>query len=109
MLPVRFPGQVTMEEQSVVLRTGQAWKLAIAVLALLVGSVAPLWPETTHLGWTGGTILACAGYAFGLVAVRCPDCGSRWFWKAALDAGLYGPLFRRSACPDCGKDFGKAP
>ena len=32
---------------------------------------------------------------------------SRWFWSAALDAGLYGPLFRTPACPACKQEFAK--
>jgi hypothetical protein len=51
-------------------------------------------------------VLAVAAYAFGTLAIRCPACGNRWFWEAALDAGLYRPLFRGSACPKCQRDFG---
>lgn len=96
-----------MARQSVVLRTGQLWKLGLAVVALLIGSFAPLWPET-GLNWTSGTVLAIGGYVFGCLAIRCPACGSRWVWQAALDAGLYGRLAKSPACPSCGRDFARA-
>ena len=38
-------------------------------------------------------------------AWRCPSCGSRWFWQASLDASLYRPIFRGTACPACQHDF----
>lgn len=93
-----------MNPASILRLTGQFWKLVVGVLALLVGSVAPLF-EASGIGWTSGTLLACAGYAFTLIGVRCPGCGSRWFWQAALDAGLYGPIFKGSACPACKRDY----
>lgn len=94
-----------MQASSVLRLTGQNWKLVLGVAALVAGSVAPLWPAT-GLTWTTGTVLAIAGYAFTCLAVRCPACGSRWFWQAALDAGLYAPIFKGSACPSCKRDFG---
>ena len=89
-----------MLEKSVVRRSGQLWKLVLAVICLMVGSFAPVYPET-GISWTAGTIIAIGGYLFGLVAIRCGQCNSRWFWEAAKDAGLYGPLFKSSECPDC--------
>jgi len=95
-------------KNSVVARTGQSWKLWLAVLLLLAGSFVPFF-EASGLTWTGGTILAIAGYAFGCLAIRCPACGNRWFWSAALDASHYKPLFTASACPLCQHDFAGTP
>ncbi len=92
-------------QNSVISRTGQLWKLAVAVILLLVGSIVPAF-ESSGMSWTVGTILAVVGYAFGVYAIRCPDCGNRWFWSAALDASWYGPLFRKPACPACKREFG---
>ena len=86
--------------------TGQYWKVWVGGLALLVGSFAPL-VKASGLSWTWGTILAVVGYTFTCVAVKCPSCGSRWFWQAALDASLYAPLFKGSACPKCGRDLAR--
>ncbi|GMW06470.1 MAG: hypothetical protein QY320_13100 [Gammaproteobacteria bacterium] len=97
-----------MATSSVIGLTGQNWKLALGAAALLIGSFAPL-ATVTGISWTAGTVLAVAGYAFVCLMVRCPACRSRWFWQAALDAGLYGPLFRRPECPQCRHDFARTP
>ncbi|MSR09968.1 MAG: hypothetical protein EXR82_10720 [Gammaproteobacteria bacterium] len=94
-----------MFPNSVISRTGQSWKLIIAILLLLIGSFAPLWAGS-GIDWTWGSILAIAGYAFGVLLIVCPKCSNRWFWSAALDATLYGPLFKAPACPVCKQDFG---
>jgi hypothetical protein len=84
--------------------TRQYWKVIAGGAALIAGSFVPLF-EASGVSWTVGTIVACVGYAFTCLAVRCPVCGSRWIWQAALDAGLYRPIFRGSACPACKRDF----
>jgi hypothetical protein len=94
-----------MFPDSVVSRTGQFWKLALAIILLLIGSFLPLF-ESVGMSWTVGTVLAVLGYAFGCLFIRCPDCGNRWFWSAALDAGLYKPLMTAPACTSCKKEFG---
>ncbi|MCC7258420.1 MAG: hypothetical protein IT486_08605 [Gammaproteobacteria bacterium] len=93
-----------MTANSLLARTGQSWKFVLGVAALLAGSIAPLF-EASGIGWTAGTVIACAGYAFTLLAVRCPACGSRWFWQAALDAAVYAPIFKGPACPACRRDY----
>lgn len=93
-------------KDSVVARTGQSWKLWLAVALLLVGSFLPLY-AAAGLSWTGGTVLAIIGYAFGCLAIRCPACGNRWFWSAALDASHYKPLLTAPACPMCQTDFSR--
>ena len=93
-----------MPANSVIRLTGQFWKLAVGALALLIGSLAPL-VGASGMSWTTGTVIAVVGYTFACMAVRCPGCGSRWLWQAALDAGLYRPLFTRPACPQCQRDF----
>lgn len=90
---------------SVIARTGQSWKLWLAILLMLIGSFAPLWPRF-GINWTLGTVLVVVGYAFGIWYITCPKCRNRWFWSAALDATLYRPLFKSSACPSCKQDFG---
>lgn len=94
-----------MFQSSVVTRTGQLWKLALACLAMLVGSVAPIWPAS-GLTWTTGTVLAVVGFFAGSLAIRCPACGNRWFWEALLRPEKYGPLLSQSSCPACAHDYG---
>lgn len=96
-----------MFPDSVVTRTGQFWKLALAIILLLVGSFVPLF-EGAGMSWTVGTILAVVGYAYGCLFIRCPQCGNRWFWSAALDGALYKPLMTAPVCTSCKKEFGTA-
>ena len=94
-----------MFDNSVVARTGQSWKLYISILLMLIGSFAPLW-DGSGINWTWGTILAIVGYVYGTFFIVCPKCSKRWSGAAALDATLYGPLFRAPACPACKQEFG---
>jgi len=93
-----------MLSHSTIGKTGQSWKLAIAALALLIGSVVPVFPAA-GLSWTGGTMLAVGGYAFGLLLIRCPACGARWFWDALMRPEVYKAVFTETACPECDQDF----
>ena len=93
-----------MFSQSVIAKTGQMWKFWLGVIAVLVGSIAPLF-EQTGITVTVGTIIAVVGYGLTVVLTKCPACGSKWFGKALLDAGLYGPLFKTSECPVCKQSF----
>ena len=76
------------------------WKLAIAVLAMLVGSIAPAF-SSTGMSWAVGTILAVAGYGYGMWAIRCADCGARWFWDALMRPEVYAAVFSEADCPTC--------
>ena len=49
-----------MLKQSVITKSGQLWKLAVAVVVLLVGSFAPLYP-VTGISWTSGTVIVVVG------------------------------------------------
>lgn len=95
-----------MIADSVISRTGQFWKLALSIVLLLIGSIVPIF-EQIGMSWTVGTIIAVIGYGFGLAFIQCPNCNSRWFWKAALYAELYGPLFKKPECPICKNHFGE--
>jgi hypothetical protein len=81
-------------------QSGQLWKFIVAVVALLVGSFAPLFPEL-GIGWTAGTILAIGGYCFGLYSIHCGACGQRWLWEATKGDIAYSVLFKDSTCPGC--------
>jgi hypothetical protein len=89
-----------VSEGSVLGKTSQRWKLLLAVLALLVGSIAPAFP-VSGLSWTMGTVVALAGYGLGLMFIRCPACGSRWLWDALMNAGVYKAILTRPECPSC--------
>ena len=93
-----------MFQNSVIRKTHQLWKLYVGIIAMAFGSIAPAF-EQSGLSWTAGTVIAVAGYVFTLAFIRCPACGQRWFFKAILYAEMYGPLFSKSDCPACKKEF----
>ena len=94
-----------MLKNSVIAKSGQAWKLWAVIAALLIGSFAPLFPAT-RISWTSGTVLVVVAYVLGMLLIRCNNCKSLWFWEAAKDARLYGPLFKQSDCPACKHHYG---
>jgi len=93
-----------MLKNSLLSRSGQLWKLVVAVAALLFGSIAPLYPAL-GISWTVGTVIAVLGYGFGLLMITCESCNKRWLWDATIGSTSYGPLFKESSCPDCGHEF----
>jgi hypothetical protein len=93
-----------MLKNSIIGDTGQTWKLVIAAVALVVGSVVPAFPGA-GLSWTAGTILAIGGYAFGVALIRCPGCKARWFWDALMRPELYKAVLSEPACPECSQVF----
>lgn len=96
------------DNASVIRLTGQSWNLVLGSVALVAGSILPVWPQT-GLDWISGSVLAIAGYAFACYAIRCPACGDRWFWSALMRPEVYGEVFRRPACPTCREDFAPRP
>lgn len=96
-----------MFKNSIIGATGQSWKLAVAVLALVAGSIVPAFPAA-GMSWTVGTILAIAGYSFGVLLIRCPACGRRWFWDALMQPEIYKAVLTSDSCPACNREF-KSP
>jgi hypothetical protein len=92
---------------SVIKLTGQMWKLLLAVIAMLIGSFAPLFP-LTGITLTAGAVLAIGAYAYGCYAIVCPACKIRWFWGALMRAEWYKPLLTKSTCPACSHDYDTA-
>ena len=89
---------------SIIRKTGQTWKLAIAVVAMVAGSIVPAFP-VAGMSWTVGTIIVVVGYVFGSALIACTACSSRWFWTALTQPETYKAVFTDATCPACGKDF----
>ena len=100
-----------MLEHSILVTTGQLWKIQSAICAVLVGGatlaygIASDTREGTGLVWiVAGLLLALGGLAFACIGVACPKCGARWVWMAVSQrtVGGYGTwLVALSRCPKC--------
>ena len=72
-------------------RTSQLWKLRLGMAGALLGTAVRIGASefdglasghSMALGF-GGLFVALAGVVYLCIAVRCPDCGARWFWLMA--------------------------
>ena len=97
-------------KESILSRTGQAWKFQLTMFCLLIALVLMLYaesridsltPEGFSLVMMLGVFIGLGGFFYAAVAIRCPDCGTHWFWDAVSglrsDRWILG-LFR-SDCP----------
>lgn len=93
--------------RSVVVRTGQSWKAALAFAAIIIGGAMSFYggfalpdPSWTILG----TLVVTAGLVLAWLGIRCPNCGARWVWLAM---SRHHPgqwlqwLLSQPACPNC--------
>lgn len=93
---------------SILHETGQAWKMhaTTAILIVSIGVMISAAFSGLHLFFVG-IALGAVGIAFCSLAIRCPRCGARWYWRQFKAHG-YGTrmgwareLLRETACPSC--------
>lgn len=106
------------EFRSIYVVSGQAWKIAVAAVAMLVsvGLTVARWLEVPAVrnfdGWvTAATVILMFGaLALASWTVRCPTCGARWVWIAVSERDHRDWLpwaLGLEFCPRCG--FGSRP
>jgi hypothetical protein len=103
-----------ISEQSVLRRAGQAWKLRLALVGLLLGGGLMLWAQWRIAGLTAeqftvlilsGVVVALASLFGACLAIRCPACGSKWLWQAVREkhsSSWLAWLLEQKTCPTCG-------
>lgn len=100
--------------KSVFYCTGQAWKLwaiyggYVALLLVFTG----VWfgdslaVRDQAMLLVSGIAISVVSFAFPCLAIRCPSCRAKWFWRAvsqqASGKGIRQMLVQ-STCPVCGK------
>lgn len=70
--------------------TNQAWKLALSVLGLIIGSAGICYgihamEEEGDFGVyvdLAGTATAVLTFLFAVFSIRCPNCKLKWVWYA---------------------------
>jgi hypothetical protein len=91
-------------KQSVLYRTGQAWKCR-AMLGLLIMGFFTFSFTLGAISYLGLALFAF-GFATGVIGIRCPSCGVRWLWAGISNAQRrdWGRQMLTSAsCPACGE------
>ena len=104
-----------MFDDSVVVKTGQGWKVLIfgcgsmlSAFSLIAGVTLFDGEETTlALCLVLIGVVSFAGcLVFACFSIRCPHCGARWLWLAVARAGAMDWAFSlasRHVCPVCGR------
>jgi hypothetical protein len=102
-----------MFEHSVVVRSGQAWKLwaflaggSTMLLGLFIAlfSSVPLSGTGRIVVLLGSLSLGIGSFAFLALALVCPRCRSRWAWwqmRHGSNVDLFGGLMMLRKCPAC--------
>ncbi len=108
-----------MPEVPIIQVSGQRWKATLGRVMLVVGLLAisfsasharPPSTEGVFVVMLAGLALVIAGFAFPCLAIRCPQCAARWYWKAVSQekaSRWYAVTFGQCSCPVCGYPSGK--
>ena len=109
-----------MFEKSLIVRSGQMWKIVLAYI-LLFGGLACAGAGLFQLTQSPdslsivllvliGPLVAIAGGAFACFTVRCQRCGAPWLWWAVSrqNSGEWVLwLMSLAVCPNCGDNPGE--
>jgi hypothetical protein len=98
---------------SILARSGQAWKFKLSMLFVLLGGAGmavsrAMPPSESIVGLVASLAGVAAGLLGGLVfpslSIRCPRCRARWFWMAISSKRhdeWFLWLLDARACPAC--------
>ena len=101
------------KQKSLLYRTNQSWKLYVmycsAIIGIIVASTGLYWEisgqqQGNFLIYIGG-IIGGVGGLFPCLFIRCPKCGTRWYWKFFtndLSGDWHEKLYSQTTCSDCG-------
>ena len=102
-----------MSGNSLILRSGQGWKLLAGGTALVIGFGGMVF-GLQELREPRGIAFALGGMAIGILAmvltcllIRCETCGMRWVWAAVRNQDhqqWVNWLVAQRVCPRCGYD-----
>ncbi len=104
-----------MFDDSIIVRSGQVWKMLILVSGSIVSAIslfcglALLGERSTALSLflvLLGIGIFTASAVFACVSIRCPYCGTRWVWLGVTQgdaADWISTLVARRTCRACGR------
>jgi hypothetical protein len=104
-----------MFDHSVMVKTGQSWKVLVFGCGSMLSAFS-LVAGVTLLDGKAITLALClvligvvafaTSLAFACFSIRCPHCGARWIWLAVTRSGAIDWAFSlalRHICPACGR------
>lgn len=103
-----------MFDSSVIARSGQSPKAAVALSAVFIGGAITVAgnfllkqyaPDVQVIARMAGAVLAIGGLLMGCFMVRCPACKKRWVVDAMRRHSAGNWMFALASahtCPNCG-------
>ena len=103
--------------KSIIYTSHQGWKfwslaalgyIGVAMMATSVFYDDALSSAEDLLLSLPGVILALGSIVLKCLIIRCPKCGSKWYWTAISkkpEKVYMKWLLSKTACPDCGSNF----
>ena len=100
--------------RNIISKTGQTWKMSFSLLVLIlcVGVMVlamqniATWPKLLFfITLSGCAVAGLLAFAFTCASIKCPECGTRWFWQAVSERHSQAwALWLKSltSCPHCG-------
>jgi predicted RNA-binding Zn-ribbon protein involved in translation (DUF1610 family) len=85
--------------------TGQGYKMTLSMCVTVIGFAFLLFAQvhSAYLLEPVACLVLFAGFFGGPLAVSCPQCGSRFIWRAmrAQSISTWTDIFAATHCPQC--------
>jgi hypothetical protein len=108
-----------VSDDSILKKSGQWWKALAAFWILVLSCLTLAVTVNFTLSVRLSTIIIISTLALSTVvsalaclAIRCPNCKSRWLWHAAAKSkfnGWLSSLLEAKSCPQCGYPASRQP
>jgi H+/Cl- antiporter ClcA len=101
--------------KNVISKTGQSWKFKAMCIVLVLSAISmaygqmnidTLSSKSFFYFVAGGALIGLFSFIFACATIKCPSCGSKWFWLAVSGKGDKEWLFwlnSLESCPKCGE------
>jgi hypothetical protein len=102
---------------SYIVKSGQAWKVWVAAVLILLGGGAICFAltfsksvsdATAGIAFLSGMIASIVGFAWGSLSVVCRSCGNRLVWQAMKEEHANAwleTIITRNSCKKCNHNF----
>jgi len=100
-----------MYSKTVLKASDQSGKFVAATIVIWAGlavSIFGIFRDIYFIVY--GLLIGLVGFVYCCLAIRCPQCGQRWYWQALMEnkLGWVKRLLHQSKCQSCGYGSGDA-